>query len=249
MGLWEVELRATYDYPFVELSREVPGVPISMWCLWHKELLRVPTQDAAVLSAVGRAIRRAGRLVEEWTDASDARLFLLECTCERYESSPWNLVEAHRCWDLPPVVYRDGWVGLRFGSFERGRPQAVLEEFRARGTVELLRKRELALSILPSTLWTGALFEGLTGRQAEALLAAHRAGYYASPRETTTERVAQRMGIGRTTYDEHLRKAENRLMAALVPYLELYLEADRPKPRVVEAAPPNEKRRAAVRSG
>jgi predicted DNA binding protein len=243
MGLWEVELRAAYDYPFIELSRLVPETPISMWCLWQKELLQVPTRDVESLKAVGRAIRQAGRVVEEWSDTQGARLFLLDCTCDRYEGSPWNLVEANRCWDLPPVVYRDGWVGLRVGSFEQRRPLDLFDALKRRGNAELLRKRELSLNVLPSTVWTGALFGDLTGRQGEALLAAHRQGYYASPRKVTTEAIAHRLGRGRTTYEEHLRKAENKVMASLIPYLELYLQSDRPTTQgTVPASAPTPKR-------
>jgi predicted DNA-binding protein (UPF0251 family) len=37
-----------------------------------------------------------------------------------------------------------------------------------------------------------------------------------------TEDVARTAGVSRSTYEEHLRKAENRVMDALVPYLQLY---------------------------
>ena len=96
---------------------------------------------------------------------------------------------------------------------------------------ELLRKRELSLSALPTSVWTNVLFGDLTGKQSEALLTAHRFGYYTSPRAITTEHIAQSLGIGRTTYEEHLRKAENRVISSLIPYLQLFASADRPGDR------------------
>lgn len=236
-------MRASYDYPFIALSRELPGTPISMWCVWNRELLQVPGRDEAVHRRVEKSIRRAGRVVDQWVDADRARLFLLECTCEKFDS-PWNLINQHECWDAPPIVYQDGWANFRVITFEQERSRDLFQELKTRGPAELLRKRELPLSVLPTSVWTNVLFGGMTQKQSEALLTAHRFGYYTSPRQVTTESIAASVGVGRTTYEEHLRKAENRVMAALMPYLQLYATADRPPERaplpatLVGPAPP-----------
>jgi predicted DNA binding protein len=231
MALWEVAMRASYDYPFIELSRSVPDTPISMWCLWNRELLQIPTRDAGVIKTAERAIHKAGHVVDQWVDAGAARLFLLNCTCARYDSI-WNMIEAHQCWDAPPVVYQDGWANFRVISFESQNPKALYADLKTRGPAELVRKRELPLSALPSSVWTNVLFGDLTEKQSAALLTAHRFGYYTSPRAITTEHIAQSLGVGRTTYEEHLRKAENRVISALIPYLQLFAMADRPAERL-----------------
>ena len=199
MALWEAALRASYDYPFMEISRSVPGTPISMWCLWNRELLQVPSRDPHVLRTVESGIRKAGHVIDRWMDARSSRLFLLECTCSRYESL-WNILDAHQCWDDPPVVYRDGWASFRAMSFEADRLRDLYRDLRAHGQAELLRKRELSLSVLPTSVWTDVLFDELTSKQAEALLTAHRFGYYVSPRQVKSEEIAASLGVGRTTY-------------------------------------------------
>jgi predicted DNA binding protein len=231
MGLWEISMRSSYDYPFVSLSRQVPDTPISMWCIWNRELLQVPTRAPALMKGVERAIRQAGRVVDQWVDADGGRIFLLKCTCDKYDSI-WNVVEAHECLDAPPVVFRDGWSYFRVISFDESKSRDLFRDFRARGPTELIRKRELPLSVLPSTVWVTSLFGDLTGKQTDALLQAHRHGYYSSPRQITTEHVAQSVGVSRSTYEEHLRKAENHLMAALIPYLQLYATARHPAERL-----------------
>ncbi|TLZ93777.1 MAG: hypothetical protein E6J95_05620, partial [Methanobacteriota archaeon] len=62
----------------------------------------------------------------------------------------------------------------------------------------------------------------MTSKQMDALLKAHRYGYYTSPREVTTENIARSLGVSRSTYEEHLRKAENRIVGNLIPYLQLF---------------------------
>lgn len=237
MPLWEVSMRARYDYPFIALSGTLPETPIAMWCVWNRELLQVPSRDPQVIKGVERAIRKAGRVVDEWVDARSSRLFLLQCTCDRYDSL-WNVIDKHECWDAPPVVFQDGWANFRIISFDQGRTRELFDDFRHRGSAELVRKRELPLSVLPTSVWTNSLFAGLTQKQTEALLRAHRFGYYTSPRQVTTEEIANSLGVGRTTYEEHLRKAENRVMGVLMPYLQLFATADRPPEKLPLAETP-----------
>jgi predicted DNA binding protein len=227
MSLWEVTFRNQYDYPFLELSAKLPGTALSMWCIWNRELLQVPTRDPAVLKVVEQAIGDAGHVVDEWVDSRGGRLFLLECTCGRHRSM-WNVFDEHQCLDSPPAVFRDGWAYHRFLSFDPERTRTLFKDLRRLGPTVLLQKRELPLHVLPSSIWAGSLFGDLTGRQVDAILRAYRSGYYSTPRSVTTEDIAHGLGLSRSTYEEHLRKAENRLINALVPFLELYATADRP---------------------
>jgi predicted DNA binding protein len=227
MVLWEFGVRSSYEYPFIDLSREVPGTPISMWCLWTHELLEVPTRDPATLQTLSKAIRKAGRVVDEWADVRGGRVFLLKCTCEKYDSI-WNLMSAHQCWDAPPVVYLDGWASFRLLSFAERNGLGLFRELKSRGPTELLKKREIELSVLPTSVWTDTLFGELTDRQMAAMLEAHRSGYYQSPRRVGTDVIAQGLGVSRSTYEEHLRKAESRILDAVIPYLQLYRSSERP---------------------
>ena len=54
-----------------------------------------------------------------------------------------------------------------------------------------------------------------TDRQREAVLAAHRAGYFEWPRETTGEEIADRLGVSAPTFHQHLRKGLGRMLDAL----------------------------------
>jgi len=228
MSLWEVSFRAQYDYPYIRMSGRFPELPIQMWCIWNRELLSVPTQDEAVLKAFEQEIKKAGRVVDRWVEGPDARIFMLQaCTCGNTDS-PWNVWEAHQFVDAPPSVYKDGWGYFRVLTFDEDATRGMFRDFGKRGPVELIRKRELTLSVLPTSVWVNSLFGELTGKQTDAVLKAHRYGYYSSPRQVTTESIANAVGISRSTYEEHLRKAENRIMASLMPYLQLYASGDKP---------------------
>lgn len=56
----------------------------------------------------------------------------------------------------------------------------------------------------------------LTDRQREILLEAYDQGYYDVPRRISSEELASRLKIDKSTVVEHLRKAENRLVSQIV---------------------------------
>ncbi len=239
MSLWEVSFRAQYDYPFIRMSSHYPDLPISMWCIWNRELLQVPTQDPEVLKSIEEEVGRAGRIIDRWVEAQKTRILMLKCTCGSLDS-PWNIWEAHDFTDAPPAVYKDGWGYFRVITFDEDATRGLFRDLGKRGRVELIRKRQLALSVLPTSVWVNSLFADLTGKQMDSLLKAHRHGYYNSPRQVTTESIANALGISRSTYEEHLRKAENRIMSALVPYLQLYEMGEKPPERTMQEMTPLE---------
>lgn len=61
----------------------------------------------------------------------------------------------------------------------------------------------------------GGVVEELTDRQREALEAAYHAGYFEWPRESSAEDVAEALDISRPTFQGHLRKAEDAVLAEL----------------------------------
>ncbi len=238
MSLWEVSFRAQYDYPFIQMSGRHPGIPISMWCIWGRELLQVPTQDEHQLAAIEKDITKAGRVVDKWLEAGEARIFMLRCTCGTFRNSPWNVWEPYECVDAPPAIFQDGWGYFRVLTFEEENTRGLFRDLNKLGPTELIRKREIPLNFLPSSVWVNSLFADLTGKQMDAVLKAHRYGYYSSPREVTTESIARSLGVSRSTYEEHLRKAENRLMDSLIPYLQLFAAAEkRPEPVIAKTPP------------
>jgi hypothetical protein len=52
-------------------------------------------------------------------------------------------------------------------------------------------------------------------------------GYYQTPRRVNVQTIADRAGVPRTTLQEHLNKAENKLIASIVPQIQLYARKNR----------------------
>jgi|APHM01.1.fsa_nt_gi Response regulator containing CheY-like receiver, AAA-type ATPase, and DNA-binding domains len=60
------------------------------------------------------------------------------------------------------------------------------------------------------------LLEPLTNRQREILSHAFDSGYFDDPRETTATELADRFGIARATFSQHLRAAQRKLLEAVL---------------------------------
>lgn len=64
---------------------------------------------------------------------------------------------------------------------------------------------------------TESLFDELTDRQQEVLLAAVERGYYRCPRESTQADIAEELGCSASVVGQHLRRVESTLVSAAVP--------------------------------
>ncbi len=68
-------------------------------------------------------------------------------------------------------------------------------------------------SLMPGT---ESFLSRLTTKQRQAVLLGYALGYYDVPRRITSEKLAGRLKVRKSTLIEHLRKAQKRLMSAIV---------------------------------
>lgn len=122
----------------------------------------------------------------------------------------------------------DFGANVQHASVEDGRASYTFEiaaESDARALIDavekrfpdtlVVAKRERARPIERADAVTENSLEDLTDRQAEALEAAYRAGYFGWPRDSTAEEVASVLDISAPTLHAHLRKAEEQVLADL----------------------------------
>lgn len=221
MSSWEISFRVKHEYPFISMSEKYPGTRISMWCVWDREMVHIPLNHEDLMKEVESYIKTIGRTIEGYKPSKEGFVITLRCSCD-LNQSVWNLTNRNHCVDINPAVFLDGWGYYRMISFNDDDTRKFFMDLGAIGKVELISKKMLHFDAIPSTVWTESFFTKLTDRQMESLVKAYDYGYYSSPREVTTDSIASSIGISRSTYEEHLRKAENRIMEAIIPYLKLF---------------------------
>lgn len=170
-------------------------------------LYRVDGDPDAFASMLG-----AAPLVRDWelTAAADGTFyaFVEQETPERDEEILDSLSRTG-IMAVPPIQFDDDGTATFTLVGTAGAVRPALEGLPDQMDTEIIRvgeynrRRELFDS-------------GLTARQREAVETAVDTGYYDSPRRGSIETVAAELGVAPSTAAEHLRKAESRVMVAVL---------------------------------
>lgn len=113
---------------------------------------------------------------------------------------------------LWPVVHRDGLEWWHLVAPSREVMSSVLDKLRELGDVHVEKLGNPSADELGVSLPMGELTRELSAKQLDALRLAVTRGYYTSPRCVTLADLAREVGISRSTFQEHLQKAEERIM-------------------------------------
>jgi predicted DNA binding protein len=126
------------------------------------------------------------------------------------------------CTILWPAVYRGGWEHYVLLAPSDARLRTLVRRLGAFGDTVLEAAAEVPAESVGATVPVADLAAGLTKRQLEALRLAVRAGYYEVPRRVEARELAAQVGLGRSTFEEHLRKAELHAMRQFAGILDAH---------------------------
>lgn len=135
-----------------------------------------------------------------------------------------SIIASAGVWDIPPVVYREGWESWRVIAWSDQSLREMFREIRKIGELRIVSMRPIENLQMEKMMLMPAsdIFAGLTSKQSGAVLLGLRHGYYSLPSGTDIQRLADGAGLSSSTFSEHLRKAEARILQNLRPYLEAY---------------------------
>lgn len=221
MELFEITFKVRHDCPFGNLSTKFPSMKMFIWCNSEHEVIEI-VADSLDYKLIKRELGNIG-IIAELTDEGNVHLITKECTCTLDNSVTRN-IDKFNLLQIFPVNIQNGWEFYRIIAFKHSEIKQLFDSLDGRGfVVEVLRKIPFDGFIASSlTLTADALFSDLTEKQIDALLGAFSHGYYKLPRRADVKTIANKKRVPRTTFEEHLRKAENKLIAGLVPYLQLF---------------------------
>jgi hypothetical protein len=190
---------------------------VELWCNDHCDLLHVRGPDAE--SVVERVDRLVG--VRERLDRSAEVLLITDDCLRRRETDAIETYLARNdCLLLPPLRYEGGAKVCRVLALDSASLTDLYRELVDDGTtVDVLSKRHVNVVSEGAPLSPAMALPDLSPRQYDALRLAVEDGYYEIPRRTTTAELADRLGVSRRTAEEHLRRAENKLVAAVFAHL------------------------------
>ena len=228
MALFEVVLKVTFDSFLINLSRRFPSAKIFIWCNQENDVMEVVVRNPEDYPLVTKEIhaRKDFDVVAESSDNHSFSLIVSECHCMMGDTIVRHIGSLDVL-NIFPNFVENGWGYHRLIVFRHEDLEELLRRVEKWGwTYKILRKVPFDGFIASSlTLTADALFSDLTEKQMDALLIAHKHGYYVLPRRADVQTIAAKEHVPRTTFQEHLKKAENKLVGALVPYMELFNHA------------------------
>ncbi|HEX2021858.1 MAG TPA: helix-turn-helix domain-containing protein [Candidatus Thermoplasmatota archaeon] len=227
MAAEELQFRVAFDGTLTEFSRRNPHAVVSLWCDWRREVVEIVGAASDEVERLRARLAEGSSFVEVYPLGPATHVLVMDCV-DLPHDFVYRAVDAAHCVHVPPTRFEAGFEHYTVMSFSESRSRHLFKAMRAEGReIELLHKRALDVQPLLNTRSVPllALLSQLTDRQVDALLLAARHGMYDSPRRTTAAAIADSVGLSRSTFEEHLRKAENRLLLSLVPHLELSAKA------------------------
>jgi predicted DNA binding protein len=193
------------------------------WCNGERDILELILDKQEDCSAIMKELSKIAFVTAESCGAGNVHVVTRGCACDK-EGSITNIIGGFNLLHVSPVVYEQGWEYYRIVAFGQKEVGALLKKFEEKGfEFEVIRRVPFDGFIASSlTLTADALFSDLTAKQVDALLTAYNYGYYHLPRKADVKTIASSRHIPRTTFQEHLKKAENKLLVSLAPYVQLF---------------------------
>jgi predicted DNA binding protein len=221
MSLYEASIRVKHECPYRKISERHPDLTIREWPLSDCQVLEI-TSEATPTDELHDDINQLGTILHESKDDDGYHVVTQSCLCS-LEQSIIDRFEEHNCLYQSPTIYRQGWEHYTVIAFNGEAIRELLGDLRSDREIELLSKTSISEKQIPHSMLAPAnqLFENITDRQLAALQLALESGYYEQPRKTSLRELADQTAVARSTYEEHLRKAENKLLTNAGQFLRL----------------------------
>ncbi|MEF8799638.1 MAG: helix-turn-helix domain-containing protein [Halolamina sp.] len=221
MALFEASIRVKHECPYREISEQHPDLTIREWPLSECQVLEISSEETPTDELL-EDIDQLGTVLHKSVDEAGHHVVTQSCLCS-LEESILDRFETHNCLYQSPTIYQQGWEHYTVIAFDEDDVRSLLSELRADREIELISKTTIAEKQIPHSMLAPVdrLFDEVTDRQLAALQLALESGYYEQPRRTSLRALADRTSVARSTYEEHLRKAENKLLTNAGRFLRL----------------------------
>lgn len=226
MSLYQASFRIRHECPYRELSERYPDLTIREWYLSDCQVLEISTVDAPADELLDD-IEHLGTVLHENQDGTGLHVVMQSCLCA-LEGSLIERFEEYNCLYQPPTIHRQGWEHYSVIAFDEDDIRTLYNDLDEDRDIEVLSKTGLEQRKIHEGLVAPVdrLFDGLTDRQLAALRLALDNGYYEQPRKASISGLAKQTSVARSTFEEHLRKAENKVLVNVGQFVRLVLGSE-----------------------
>ncbi len=221
MTLFDIKFKISFNDEYAMLTRKFSSLKVFFWCNNVYDVFEFFVDDPKDYQSVKEEMTDSSGMIEEASDENRFRLVIRNCSCYSDDGSVDNIVGDLNVLLLSPVIIENGWEEHHAIVFDHKDFEELMERFEEKGhVVKIVRKVRFGGTISSlNPLTRSALFSSLTKKQADALLTAYNSGYYRLPRKADVKDIAVKHGVPRTTFQDHLRKAECKVISTLIPQI------------------------------
>ncbi|MDD1743031.1 MAG: helix-turn-helix domain-containing protein [Methanomassiliicoccales archaeon] len=222
MKVIDAKIRVQHECSMCHLSESFPDARMAVWCNGNTDVLQVLAERSDDLDSILDVVQKKSITEDILKEKFSAMTIIRECACDG-EYIP-GVIQKSGCWSIGPCTYEGGYEVHRLIAPSKNRLRECVSALRLSGKVEILsiRSRETADTFKDLGILPVPVLEGLTEKQIEVLISAHESGIFAIPARVKMNDAAKKLGMSRSTYGEHLRKAVNTLMDNSYPMLKLF---------------------------
>lgn len=239
--MFEVSFKMQHNCPYTRFTMKNPEVRIVEWCNNLIHVMEVDCPDIETFTKIEPDLKelllwKGGRVLKKNFLEGNIQLIVKTCRCDKIVPNLSKIIEANSCLQMQPETYYGGWEEYRVIGFRENDYKRMFEELSRAGPLKIVQKKVLPERSIREAFMisVNGVFADLTTKQVDSLMAALEYGYYQVPKKMSAEEIASKNKVPRTTFEEHLRKAESKVLRAMAPYVRMY--ASRPR-KAVEKAP------------
>lgn len=221
------ELRLEHDMPFNNLSKMFPDANISRWCNLQVDILEVSSQKKNEIEEIKKSLKKmlrnlSAKLIHTSSFSDRSLEVVIKCRCALNNSSI-SIIEASNCIPVMPITYKGGHEFCEILAFSSKDLNRALDKLSKVGKVEIQSKGNIFWPTARSsmTISVDGFFRELTRKQLDTLVQSIEMGYYGYPKNKTIAEMASLLKVAPSTFEEHLRKAEIKIMRAISPYAKM----------------------------
>lgn len=225
MSLCEVKLEVLFKSAFGQLTCKYPGARIMVWCNAQTHLYEFHSGDEGELEQLEAETEAILGRYAVFKRSRTLRFLSTDCDCGSENVS--TILQDEQCWYVQPLVFEGGRAHYRVICPDRESIRNAVRKIRRSGLeVDLTSMRDFNFETFANEMFLSPsnILTGLTSRQLGALAEAFSQGYFDEPSRVDMDDLAKRANLSRSTYSEHLRKAEAKLLTNLAPFIRMAVE-------------------------
>ena len=221
--LYTLILKIKHSCPFSIFSEKYSSFEILHWCNSQYDVLELRGEVTEIEKSVEHINDELGMILKIFPIEEQTQIVIKHCECDKLPFI--NIPEKLGCMQIPPVKYLAGIeiqklivtldnVQHLMTEYKKTDPTAIIEILSLAPLKDVENPKILSLNV-------EEFHKDLTRKQYQAIMKAYDQGYYEIPRNVSVDVLAEELNISRRTYEEHLRKAEKKIMRRLIPLFKL----------------------------